>query len=187
MPPRIISAGLVSSLLVIAVSVIVLGCGGSEDRFSGPRELPPGFEVTKGTRASFARPAEWPAVPRSVGNARIIAARAPADAGGATPSIELREIEDLKGSFDNTVAARRSFATGSGEERSGESEDVEVAGAERASLYRGEVSIGGRRYDNFDLAILTEDGAGIFFSAIVPVDGDVDADAILDSLRLQDG
>lgn len=185
MPPRATSAGLLGGLLIVVV--LASGCGGSEGRFAGPRQLPAGFEVARGTRASFGHPAAWAAAARSAGRSRIITARAPADAGGTTPSIELREIEDLRGSFDNTVAARRSFATGSGEDRSGETEGVEVAGAARASLYRGEVSFGGTRYDNFDLAILTDDGAGIFFSAIVPAGGDVDADTVLESLRLGNG
>jgi len=171
----------------IVGAAFVLACGGSSERFSGDRDLPAGFEVAQGTLASFAHPASWRTETRSVQTARVLSAQAPAAVGGATPTIQLRQIDKLEGSFDSLVRARSSFAEGSGEDRSEQREEVEVPGTERAELSRGEVSFGGARYESFDLSILTDDGAGVFFSAVVPADGDVDADAILDSLRLKSG
>lgn len=174
-------------LVAVVGSALLLGCGGSSERFSGKREVPPGFELAEGTLASFAHPETWMTATRSVQSARVLSAQAPVKAGETIPTIQLRQIDKLEGSFDSLVRARRSFAESSGEDRSEKREDVEVPGTKRAELYRGEVSLGGTRYESFDLSILTDEGAGIFFSAVVPADGDVDAGAILDSLRLTSG
>ena len=185
MRPRVASAGLVCALLVVVVALLILGCGGSAERFSGARALPPDFELAQGTLASFAHPRTWTTARDSFRTVRILTARAPGEVGATTPNVELVEDPRVEDSFDRIVAARRAARSRTGEKRAEAREDVDVPGAERAVLYRGEVIFGGVRYDSFDLSILVDGGTGVFFSGAVPGDGD--ADAILDSLRLRDG
>jgi len=176
-------------LIVLIVPLLATGCGGSEDRFSGSRDLPDGFEITDGPGASFGRPAGWIAKSTQTKGSPMpdVSVKAPAPVAGVTPGIQLVRAYG-KGSFDTTLDARRSFVADTGENRTEDKpEDVAVSGAERGVLFRNTTSFGDTRFDEFDLAILLKDGSKIFFSGIVPSGGDVEADAILESFRLAGG
>lgn len=146
--------------------------------------MPANLETETVGPASVGRPGSWSAQ-RSRGRdgAQILTSKAPAPAGGGTPAIDLRVLENA-GDFDAVVQTRRSIRSTSGEGRTESREDIDVPGAQQAVLYRGEVTIGGVRYESADLTALTEDGTTVILNAEVAASGDVDVDELVRSLSL---
>lgn len=181
--------GRVLVFAAVAAMLVGTGCGdGSDPAFSGDRSLPDGFQVVEGAGASFAIPEGWKVTSEEEGvkQTKVTTGTAPEQAGTGTPGVELRRTSDLNGSFDPSLVARRSLAQNEGEDRGEDDpQEVEVPGADKASLNRTQTSFGDVRYDSFDLAVLLKDGSGLFFSGLVPEGAD--ADAILESFRLADG